>query len=139
MGLEAGFHAGVDASEFFEVESVEALGEVLGLDHDESVGLLEVGGKFGQESVGGEAYGACEAGRDLVSDGSLHLVGEFQGIFWLHFIAEEAESHFIDAANTVDWEDGLDGFQNAVVIVGVEGVFSRDDDDFWAEAFGFSN
>lgn len=75
----------------------------------------------------------------MVADGLFELVGELGGTFGLALFADEAKSHFIDAADFVDREDGFDGFENGFVVGGVKGVVAASEDDLGAESFGFAD
>jgi len=138
-GVEAGLHATVDAGELGETEAVESIWEFVGVNEDEAIGFLEFGGKFGEPGIGGDADAAGHAGGDVVADRLLELVGELGGSFGLAFFANEAESHFVDAADLVDRENRLDGFENGFVVAGVKGVVAASEDDVGAESFCFAD
>jgi hypothetical protein len=59
------FYAPADAGDVFELEAVEFFGEILEIDHGESVGLFELTGELGEKAIRSEADGRSDVGADL--------------------------------------------------------------------------
>ena len=75
-----------------------------------------------------------EALADPVPQRALHLHGEFARDRHLSFGAHLAGGHFVDRADLLDRETGVDGGEDALVIFTVEAVISLDWDDVRTEA-----
>jgi hypothetical protein len=109
------------------------MSEVVGGDDDQSVGLLQVGAHLAEKDIGREADRAGEAFADLIAQGLFDFERELARKRHLALGAHQAASHFVDRADLLDRHAGVDGFQDALVIIGVETVIGLHRDDVGAQ------
>jgi hypothetical protein len=69
-----------------------------------------------------DADRASEAFADLLAQGLLHLQGQFPRDRHLPFGAHHLAGHLVDRAHLLDRQTRVDGFQNSLLILGVEPV-----------------
>jgi hypothetical protein len=105
-----------------QVEAAQYAGQISLGDDDEPVRLLHVGPDLAEEHIRRQADRTGEAFADLLAQGTLHLQGQFPGNWDLPLGAHQAAGHFVDRAHLLDRQAGVDGLQDAFVILGVEPV-----------------
>ena len=138
-GVEAGFHSAVDAGEVGELQAEESMGQVVGLERDEAVGLLHVRADFGQKAIGGDADAGGDRLADFGAEAALHVSGDFLGSGGGSFFAKESEAHLVDAADFFDGQDVAQDIEDSVVVANVDPWAGGDDDDLRALLPRFAN
>jgi hypothetical protein len=104
-----------------------------------AVGLLQIGTDLAEKHIGRDADRAGKAFADLLTQDPLDLEREFARDRHLPFGAHEPAGHFINRHDLLDRQTGIDGFQNAAVIVGVEPVIGLHRDDRGAQPPRFAH
>jgi len=132
--VEGGFGFFADAPEASDGERGEDGFDVFGVDDEEAVGFVHVGGEFGEEFIGGDADGGGECG--FVADGLFDVAGDgFWGTAELEG-AGDVEVGFVDGDG---FDDGGEAFEDGVDLLGELAVAREaagDDDGLGTEAFG---
>jgi len=116
---------------------MECVRQIAGLQHDQSVRFLHVGGGFGQKMVrcdadrGGDGgYGFREFGFDGTSDGF--------GLGALAFAADQLTGHFVDGSDVRGRNTFMDQRKQAVMVIHVECRPCRNEADIRTQNPGFA-
>ena len=124
-GADAGavqplLHARADAVDHLQCQAEQNLRQVVFGDDDQPVRFLQVGTDLAEEDVRRDADRTGEAFADLVARGAFELERELARGRYLALGAHQPAGHLVDRANLVDRQAGVDRFQNALVIIGVD-------------------
>lgn len=133
--VQALLHACADSGQVAEPEPAERRHEDIGREGDEAVGLVHVGGDFGEITVRRESDGAAKSVPRVIADGLLDGARESEGVEERLFAAHQIDCHFIDGQHSGDRSATLDGADDLVVVLDVELVTALDYDEARAEAF----
>jgi len=134
--VEAFFRACADAGQVAEGEGGEGIAEDVRGEGDEAVGFFHVGSDLGEVAVGSESDGAAEGGAGDVADGLFDAAAELHGGEQGAFASDEAAGHFVDGEDGGDGQAAFDGFDDAVVVLGIELMAGFNEDDVGAEGAG---
>jgi hypothetical protein len=126
-------HARADAVDLLQFEAEENIRQVVFRDDGEAVGLLQVETDLAEKHVGRDADRAGEAFADLVAQRAFDFERELARDRHLPFSFHQAAGHFVDRAHLLDRHAGVDGFQDALVIIGVEPVIGLHRNDIGAQ------
>jgi hypothetical protein len=116
------FHPFADAVDLLQFEAEQDVRQLVLGDDDKAVGLLHVGGDLAEKDIGCEADRAGEAFADLVAQRPLDLERKLARDRHLPLGAHQAASHFVDRADFLDRQAGVDRLEDPLVIVGIEAV-----------------
>ena len=101
-GVKPYLHPPIDSAELGEFEVAEPMDKVLLLENHEPIWFFQIGGKFSQEGIGGNAYGSGDIFSHLFAEGEFHTFCQFGGNGGRCFGGEQPEAHFVDATNLVN-------------------------------------
>ena len=109
------------------VSWLQRLGQNVERERHQAVGLFHVAGDFGEVAIGGQADGTAQHGADPLADARLDLAAQLHGGQQRPFAAHEAAGHFVDGENGGDGQAAFDGFDDAVMVFGVDLVAALDE------------
>jgi hypothetical protein len=122
-------HAPADAVDVLELKPEQNAKQVfLGYNH-QAVGLLQIGTDLAEKDVRCDADRAGKALADLLAQGPLDLERQYARGLDLALGSHQPAGHLVDRHDLLDRQAGVDGFENALVILGVEPVIGLHRDD----------
>jgi hypothetical protein len=103
-------------------------------DDDQPVRLLQIGADLAEEDIRRDADRAGEALADLLAQRPLDLERKFARNLDLSLGSHQPAGHLVDRHDLLDRQAGVDGCENALVILGVEPVIGLHRDHGGAQA-----
>jgi hypothetical protein len=131
--VQALLHALADAVDLLQFEAEQNLRQIVMRDDDQPVRLLQIGADLAEKDAGRDADRARKAFADLLVQRALDLQRQFARGRDLALGSHQPAGHFVDRHDLLDRQAGVDGFQNALVIVGVEPMIGLHRDDVRAQ------
>jgi hypothetical protein len=130
-------HLGADPGDLAQLEVVEAVRELIGGEHHQPVGLLQIGGELGEQPVGRDADRTGQAFADIRADARLDPLRQRHRASRAILVVEQPAGHFIDAADMGDGDVLPDLGDDRVVEFDIFLVPRRRDQDVAALALRF--
>ena len=133
MCQEPPLHPHADTQKVPELQVQQAPGQILMVEHDQTVGLLQIGGHLGQHPVVRDADGTGQTRADLPGDPRLDLPGHGHGLLPRGEGGREVAFHLVDRLDFADMDARLDDRQQPVVVADVDGRTLLHEEDVRAQ------